>query len=87
MHTAIMVTITVGFFTLAMFVLYLAFIPPETVQHLPPSAKRMATKPAVVLRRRRPSGKDRSGDTETTEPGGVVAKGSAASPAEAPDHR
>jgi Vitamin K-dependent gamma-carboxylase len=35
MHTIIMCTIAVGFFTLAMFVLYLAFIPPETVQRLP----------------------------------------------------
>jgi hypothetical protein len=34
MHTVIMATIAVGFFTLAMFVLYLAFIPPETVQRL-----------------------------------------------------
>jgi Vitamin K-dependent gamma-carboxylase len=34
MHTLIMITITVGFFTLAMFVLYLAFVPPETVERL-----------------------------------------------------
>jgi hypothetical protein len=34
MHTIIMATIAVGFFTLAMFVLYLAFVPPETVQRL-----------------------------------------------------
>jgi hypothetical protein len=34
MHTIIMVTIAVGFFTLAMFVLYLAFVPPETLQRL-----------------------------------------------------
>ncbi len=82
MHTAIMVTITVGFFTLAMFVLYLAFIPPETVQHLPRSAKSMATKPAVVIRRRLPSA-----NTETTEPSGVVAEDSTASPTETPGQR
>ncbi len=45
MHTIIMLTVAVGFFTLAMFVLYLAFISPETVQRLPSDAKR-------VLRRR-----------------------------------
>jgi hypothetical protein len=53
MHTVIMITITVGFFTLAMFVLYLAFVPPETVENLPHSTKRMATKLVTVLRRRR----------------------------------
>jgi Vitamin K-dependent gamma-carboxylase len=35
MHTVIMCTIAVGFFTVAMLVLYLAFIPTETVQRLP----------------------------------------------------
>ncbi|WNG92677.1 HTTM domain-containing protein [Mycobacterium sp. ITM-2016-00318] len=34
MHTGIMVTMAVGFFTLAVFVLYIAFIPPETVGRL-----------------------------------------------------
>jgi hypothetical protein len=76
MHTMIMITIAVGFFTLAMFVLYLAFIPPETVQGLPRSAKRMATKLVMVLRRR-PGIRDRSGNTETTERGGVIVSGSA----------
>lgn len=41
MHTIIMITIAVGFFSLAMFVLYLAFISPETVQRIPSTAKRM----------------------------------------------
>ena len=76
MHTMIMITIAVGFFTLAMFVLYLAFIPPETVQRLPRSAKRMATKLVMVLPRR-PGIRDRSGNTETTERGGVIVKGGA----------
>jgi hypothetical protein len=49
-HTVIMVTITVGFFTLAMFVLYLAFVPPETVERLPRSTKRIAAKLAAVVR-------------------------------------
>jgi Vitamin K-dependent gamma-carboxylase len=34
MHTMIMTTIAVGFFSLAMFVLYLAFLPPDTVKRL-----------------------------------------------------
>ena len=70
-----MITIAVGFFTLAMFVLYLAFIPPETVQRLPRSAKRMAAKVVRVLRQG-PGIRNRSGDTETTERGEVVAKNS-----------
>jgi hypothetical protein len=75
MHTMIMITVAVGFFTLAMFVLYLAFIPPETVQRLPRSAKRMATKLVMVLRRG-PGIRNRPGDTETTERREVVAKDS-----------
>jgi hypothetical protein len=86
MHTLIMISITVGFFTLAMFVLYLAFVPPETVQRLPGSAKRLATKRVCVLRRRRPNIRNRSVSTET-EHGGVVVKGGACSSTEAPDHR
>ncbi|MDT5015113.1 MAG: hypothetical protein QOD39_1273 [Mycobacterium sp.] len=35
MHVTMMVTMNVGFFSLAMFVLYLAFVPWETVQRLP----------------------------------------------------
>ncbi|MDT5017902.1 MAG: hypothetical protein QOD39_4062 [Mycobacterium sp.] len=34
MHTGIMVTMAVGFFTPAMFVLYIAFIPPDTARRL-----------------------------------------------------
>jgi hypothetical protein len=62
MHTVIMITIAVGFFTLAMFVLYLAFIPPETVQRLPSNAKRAL--------RRGPS-------IQTTEDSAAVPKNSA----------
>ena len=39
MHVTMMVTMNVGFFSLAMFVLYLAFVPPETVQRLPERMK------------------------------------------------
>jgi hypothetical protein len=35
MHTSIMLTMAVGFFTPAMFVLYLAFVPPDGVRRLP----------------------------------------------------
>jgi hypothetical protein len=41
MHSLIMITIAVGFFAPAMFVLYLAFIPPDTVQRLPNHVKRI----------------------------------------------
>jgi len=41
MHTSIMLTMAVGFFTSAMFVLYLAFAPPETVRQLPATLRRL----------------------------------------------
>jgi hypothetical protein len=47
MHTIIMITIAVGFFTLAMFVLYLAFIPPETVERLASNIKRLLRREAA----------------------------------------
>jgi hypothetical protein len=40
MHLTMMVTMNVAFFSVAMFVLYLAFIPWETVQSLPGRLKR-----------------------------------------------
>jgi hypothetical protein len=76
MHTIIMVTIAVGFFTVAMFVLYLAFVPPETVQGLPHNAKRVATKPMVAFRRWL-SVRHRQRNTETTEPSAAVPESSA----------
>jgi len=42
MHTTIMLTINVGFFSPAMFVLYLAFLSPETVRRLPMNIRRLA---------------------------------------------
>jgi hypothetical protein len=44
MHTMIMITINVGFFSLAMFVLYLAFVPPESVRRLPDTIADIVTK-------------------------------------------
>src|SRR5438445_708918 len=51
MHTMVMVTIAVGFFTPAVLVLYLAFAPPAIVERLPYSANYMATKLMAALRR------------------------------------
>jgi hypothetical protein len=50
LHTMIMMTIAVGFFSLAMFVIYLAFVPPKAVQRLPDDVKRVAT-PRLAFRR------------------------------------
>jgi membrane protein implicated in regulation of membrane protease activity len=44
MHLLIMMTIAVGFFTFAIFVFYLAFVPPKVVQRLPRTARHLATK-------------------------------------------
>jgi Vitamin K-dependent gamma-carboxylase len=55
MHSTIMVTIGVGFFTPAMFVLYLAFIPPDTVRRLPTTIRRhIAAARSRLPWRRRP---------------------------------
>jgi hypothetical protein len=50
-HTMIMITIAVGFFTLAVFVLYLAFVPPDIVERLPRSADDLARRLVAALRR------------------------------------
>lgn len=39
LHLILMVTMSVGFFSLAMFVLYLAFVPPDRVQAMPDKLK------------------------------------------------
>jgi hypothetical protein len=39
LHVTMMVTMAIGFFSLAMFVLYLAFVPPDTVQAMPDKVK------------------------------------------------
>jgi hypothetical protein len=43
MHTSIMLTMAVGYFTPAMFVLYLVFVPPETVKALPSRLRSRST--------------------------------------------
>jgi hypothetical protein len=55
MHTTIALTINVGFFTPAMFVLYLAFVPPTVVRDLPATIRRH-------LSRYRASERDRAGE-------------------------
>lgn len=54
MHTTIMLTINVGFFTPAMFVLYLAFLSPETVRRLPANVRRLAGRLRLRPQRRKP---------------------------------
>jgi hypothetical protein len=39
MHVTMMLNMNVGFFSVAMFVLYLAFVPAETVQTMPGKLK------------------------------------------------
>jgi hypothetical protein len=51
MHSTILITIGVGFFAPAMFVLYLAFIPPETVRRLPTTIKQAGAQSLLHLRR------------------------------------
>jgi hypothetical protein len=58
MHSMIMITIAVGFFAPAMFVLYLAFLPAGTVQRLPDDAKHLAVQLLTLLRRHRRTGDD-----------------------------
>jgi hypothetical protein len=58
MHSMIMITIAVGFFAPAMFVLYLAFLPAGTVQRLPEDAKHVVVQLLALLRRHRRTGDD-----------------------------
>jgi uncharacterized membrane protein YhiD involved in acid resistance len=53
MHIGIMLTMNVGFFTPAMFVLYLAFVSPETVRRLPTNIELLARR-GVLARRPKP---------------------------------
>jgi Vitamin K-dependent gamma-carboxylase len=39
MHLAMMINLNIGFFSLAMFVLYLAFVPPDVVERMPAQVK------------------------------------------------
>jgi hypothetical protein len=51
MHSTILITIGVGFFAPAMFVLYLAFIAPDTVRRLPTTITQAGAQPLSRLRR------------------------------------
>src|SRR3984893_4119561 len=59
MHLMIDVNIEIGIFSYAMFVLYLAWVSPETMQRLPDTLKHAARK--VLVRRRRDSTNDLPG--------------------------
>jgi hypothetical protein len=80
MHTMMMITIAVGFFTLAVFVLYLAFVPPEMVERLPRSAKDMASKLVAALARPRPKFRNQIENSDSTGNDGVIAEFRAESP-------
>jgi hypothetical protein len=53
MHLTIDIGIIIGIFSYAMFVLYLAWVPPDTVKLLPDTVKRAVTKLLARLRHRR----------------------------------
>jgi hypothetical protein len=59
LHSTIMITVAVGFFTPAMFVLYLAFMSPETVRRLPSDGKRFAAQGLARIRHHEPVEADR----------------------------
>ena len=59
MHSMIMITIAVGFFAPAMFVLYLAFVPAGAVRRLPGRIKGVGARSLSFLRRRIPLANDR----------------------------
>jgi hypothetical protein len=80
MHTIIMITIAVGFFTLAVFVLYLAFVPPEMVERLPRSAKDMARKLVAAFARPRPKSTNQTENSGSTEDKGVFTEPRTESP-------
>jgi hypothetical protein len=53
LHLTIFANMAVGLFSPSMFVLYLAFIPPEVVQKLPQAIRQSATRLLARVRRRR----------------------------------
>jgi len=53
LHSVIDINIEIGIFSYAMFVLYIAWIPPEFVQQLPDNLKHLPTKASALLRQRR----------------------------------
>jgi hypothetical protein len=62
MHSLIMISIAVGFFAPAMFVLYLAFLPPEIVQRLPNTIKHFGPESLSRLRSQTPTANVRHDD-------------------------
>jgi hypothetical protein len=64
LHSAILVTVAVGFFTPAMFVLYVAFVSPETIRRLPDHLKHVvrqrAQKPQPSSTDTQPESSDRA---------------------------
>ncbi|WP_157897560.1 HTTM domain-containing protein [Mycolicibacterium rutilum] len=58
LHSIILVTVAVGFFTPAMFVLYLAFIDPETIRRLPETVKSAVHQRFATDQRETPSRSD-----------------------------
>ena len=64
MHTTIMITIAVGFFTLAVFVLYLAFVPPKQWS-VSRSANDMARKLVAALARPRPKSTNQTENSDS----------------------
>jgi hypothetical protein len=74
MHTMVMVTIAVGFFSPAVLVLYLAFVPPAMVERLPRSGNRMARKLIATLPGLRPKFRRRTEDSDSTGDDGGVAE-------------
>jgi hypothetical protein len=83
MHTMVMITIAVGFFSPAVLVLYLAFVPPEMVEHLPRSADNLARRLVAALRLPRPKSKNQTENTESAENRGVAVEPHVESPSDA----
>jgi hypothetical protein len=83
MHTTVMITIAVGFFTLALFVLYLAFVPSEIVERLPSSADTLARRLVAALRQPWPKSKGQNVNTESADNPGVAVEPRVESPSDA----
>ncbi len=80
MHTFIMITLAVGFFTLAVFVLYLAFVPPEIVERIPSRTKGMARNLVAALARPGPEPPNQTENSDSTDGEGVMAEPGTESP-------
>ena len=80
MHIMVMITISVGFFSPAVLVLYLAFVPPEMVERLPRSATDMASKLAAALARPRPKSTNQTENSDSKRDDGGAAEFLAESP-------